>query len=54
MRVRTWFIGEDGHDTGGLTKELWRLFGHDLKKKCNGRATRKIPLHDAAGLQVKN
>ena len=25
--LQTWFIGECGRDTGGATRELWRLIG---------------------------
>jgi hypothetical protein len=27
-RVKTWFIGECGRDTGGVTRELWPLLGY--------------------------
>lgn len=33
---QTWFIGEMGRDTGGITRELWKLFGESLERLCIG------------------
>lgn len=51
-RVKTWFVGEDGVDTGGLTREMWRLFGRDLQCMCEGKEGCLLIKHDAAKLQV--
>lgn len=51
-KIVTWFVGEAGKDTGGLTRELWRLFAKEVESLCDGHPTRKIFRHDAAKLQV--
>lgn len=51
-RVRVWFVGEEGRDTGGLTREMWRLFNDDLKRMCEGNEGCLLIRHDAAKLQV--
>ena len=51
-KLKTWFVGEPGKDTGGLTRELWRLFGKDLYQLCDGPPASKVPRHDASKLQV--
>lgn len=52
-RVKTWFVGEEGSDTGGLTREMWRLFGKDLQCMCEGKEGCLLIKHDAAKLQVR-
>lgn len=49
-RVSTWFVGEVGRDTGGLTRELWQLFAREIERLCDGHL--KIFRHDAAKLHV--
>lgn len=51
-RVKVWFVGEEGRDTGGLTREMWRLFNNDLKRLCEGNEGCLLIRHDAAKLQV--
>ena len=51
-RVKTWFVGEEGEDTGGLTRELWRLFGKEIQSLCEGKENILVPRHDATKLQV--
>ena len=51
-KVKIWFVGETGEDTGGLTREAWCLLGRALERICEGRPGFKIPRHDAAKLQV--
>ena len=48
-RVKTWFVGED---TGGLTRELWHLFGKEIQSLCEGKESSLVPRHDATKLQV--
>ena len=51
--VSTYFIGEAGSDTGGLTRELWRLFGMYLEESLlEGKKNRMVVRHDASKLQV--
>ena len=53
-KIKTWFVGEAGVDTGGLTRELWRLFAAELRLLvlCDGSEECKVPRHDADKLQV--
>lgn len=51
-KLTTWFVGEEGRDTGGLTRELWRLFGRDVQGLCDGSPKNKIIRHDAAKFRV--
>ena len=51
-RVKTWFVGEEGRDTGGLTREMWRLFGKELQGLCEGREGCLLIKHNAEKLQV--
>ena len=51
-KIKTWFVGEEGSDTGGLTQEMWRLFGRDLQYVCEGKEGCLLFKHDAAKLQV--
>ena len=52
-KVTTYFIGEAGRDTGGLTRELWRLFGKNVMRLCDGKENCKVPRHDATKLSVR-
>ena len=40
--LQTWFIGEVGQDTGGLTRELWSELSQCLLKLCEGQAAKLI------------
>ena len=52
-KVKTWFVGEEGIDTGGLTRELWGLFGKEIQRTlCEGKKNNLIFRHDAKKLQV--
>ena len=44
---QTWFIGEVGSDTGGLTRELWRLLGIDVMCLCEGQPNMLVLRHDS-------
>jgi hypothetical protein len=35
-KVKVWFAGEEGRDTGGLTREMWRLFSIEMQHICSG------------------
>ena len=50
---QTWFVGECGSDTGGVTRELWRLLAHELMRLCDGHDTNLVFRHDATKLQVR-
>ena len=51
--VKTYFVGEPGKDTGGLTRELWCLFARHLQQSlCEGKENCRVVRHDAAKLQV--
>ena len=51
--VETDFVGELGEDTGGLTRELWCLFGKYLQQSlCEGKENCLVFRHDATKLQV--
>ena len=54
MNMKTWFVGEKGEDTGGLTRELWSLFSKEVESLCDGHIGRKIFRHDAVKIQVCN
>ena len=51
-KVYSWFVGEAGRDTGGITREMWTLLGKDIANICDGKDNCKIPRHDADKLQV--
>ena len=51
-KIYTWFVGESGSDTGGLTREMWGLFSREVLRLCDGKDNFKIIRHDAAKLQV--
>ena len=36
-RVNVWFVGEEGRDTGGLSREMWWLFGSEMQRMCEGK-----------------
>jgi hypothetical protein len=45
-------VGEAGEDTGGLTRELWRLFSKSIQQHlCEGQENCLIFRHDSAKLQ---
>ena len=51
--VKTDFVGEPGEDTGGLTRELWCLFGKYLQQSlCEDKENCLVFRHDATKLQV--
>ena len=51
--MKTYFTGEAGQDTGGLTRELWQLFGKHLKQSlCEGKDNCLVFRHDAQKLKV--
>lgn len=51
--VKTAFVGEAGQDTGGITRELWRLFGENVKESlCEGREHALVLRHDSNRLKV--
>ncbi|CAI8034740.1 G2/M phase-specific E3 ubiquitin-protein ligase [Geodia barretti] len=51
-RVKTYFVGEQGNDTGGLTRELWCLFARHVQHNlCEGHENCKVIRHDASKLQ---
>ena len=45
--MQTWFIGEAGRDTGGVTRELWRLLSHDVMRLCEGQPSKLVFRHDS-------
>ena len=45
--IQTWFIGEAGRDTGGVTRELWRLLSHDVMRLCEGQLSKLVFRHDS-------
>lgn len=50
--VKTYFVGEPGEDTGGLTRELWCLFAKHIQESlCDGKENCRVFRHDAAKLQ---
>ena len=51
-KIKLWFVGEEGRDTGGLTREMWRLFAKELQQMCEGRAGCLMIKHDATKLKV--
>ena len=32
-----WFVGEEGRDTGGLSREMWRIFSSEIQRMCEGK-----------------
>ena len=36
LLLQTWFVVEVGCDTGGVTRELWRLLAQDIMGLCDG------------------
>lgn len=54
-RVKTYFVGELGKDTGGLTREMWALFSKSVQQSlCEGKEKCAVFRHDATKLQVKS
>lgn len=53
-KVHMWFVGEEGRDTGGLTREMWRLFSIEVQRICEGKKGCLLIKHDATKLQVYN
>lgn len=51
-KVETYFAGEAAKDTGGVTRELWRLLSTEVEGLCDGREACKIFRHDAVKLKV--
>ena len=45
-------MGELGKDTGGVTREMWRLFGNDIKSLCDGQNDKFVFRHDSSKVQV--
>lgn len=52
LYMYTWFIGEIGRDTGGVTRELWRLLSKDIAAMCDGQPTKCVFRHDSSKVQV--
>ena len=53
MKIETWFVGEAGEDTGGLTRELWCLFSKSIQRQlCEGQENCLVFRHDTGKLQV--
>ena len=50
--LQTWFIGECGSDTGGVTHELWRLFGNSVMGLCEGQANTLVFRQDSGKVSV--
>lgn len=51
--LQTWFVGEMGRDTGGVTRELWRLLGLSLTSLCEGPSHMRVFRHDSERVGVK-
>ena len=51
--IQTWFIGKCGRDTGGVTRELWRLFGYCLVELCEGTPNCLVFRHDSGRVSVR-
>ena len=52
-RVKTYFVGEPGKDTGGLTRELWSLLSKNIQQSlCEGKENCLVLRHDATKLRV--
>ena len=41
------FVGECGRDTGGVTRELWRLQGYSIVGLCEGQPNNLSFRHDS-------
>ena len=52
LLLQTWFVGEVGCDTGGVTRELWRLLAQDIMGLCDGVEGNLVFRHDSAKIQV--
>ena len=52
-RLKTYFVGKYGKDTGGLTRGLWHLFGKHIQQHlCEGKENCLVLRHGATKLQV--
>lgn len=51
-KVQTEFAGESGRDTGGITRELWRLFAREVEMLCDGSVAMKVFRHDSLKIKV--
>ena len=52
-QVKTSFVGEAGQDVGGVTRELWHLFGKEVQKSlCEGQQDALVLRHDSTRLKV--
>ena len=49
---QTWFVGELGKDTGGVTREMWRLFGKYVQMTCDGQDGKLVFRQDSTKVQV--
>ena len=51
--MKTYFVGEVGEDTGGLTRELWRLFSREVRNVVfEGQENARTLRHDSTRLKV--
>jgi hypothetical protein len=49
------FVGEEGDDTGGLLREMWRLLAQSLSEEgplLQGPPFAKVPRHNVVSIQV--
>eukprot|EP00118_Oscarella_pearsei_P022892 m.268446 g.268446 ORF g.268446 m.268446 type:complete len:162 (+) comp40528_c0_seq3:488-973(+) len=47
-RIKVAFVGEKGTDTGGPTREMWRVLAEDFKRKFFwGQEEKMVPIHSA-------
>jgi hypothetical protein len=53
FNLQVQFLGEEGEDGGGLSREFWALLARDIHSTLfEGMGDRCILRHDAVGLQV--
>jgi hypothetical protein len=48
-------VGEEGDDTGGLLREMWRLLAQSLSEEgplLQGPPFAKVPRHNVVSIQV--
>ena len=50
--IQTWFVGESGRDTGGVTRELWRLMTRAVFALCEGDQKCRTFRHDSERVGV--
>ena len=41
-------MGDEGEDNGEIARELWNLFGIDLKAVCEGTSNKLVFSHSSA------